>query len=891
MTDTDKEARLIQRCVDDINRRIRLDGKTPRQAYDLIKEEYDDLDMGENAYKALDSAFNEVTAQIQNIEKLSIVSSVRSKREHWYTGPGKESPAWNAYKQRLIEKGWEDTVTSIDESSTAVVAELHNPGISKFSGRGLVLGYVQSGKTANMTGVIAKAADAGYSLIIVLTGMIEKLRKQTQDRLQIDLLNREDSGSWHYWTTTDADFVHPTNPGFQFDTQSRNIMVLKKNTNVLGRLLDKLSNTSRPELLKTPVLIIDDECDQASVNATGKRDAWSIINGHIRNLLQFFPRASYVGYTATPFANVLIDPAIEPEKPEDLYPRDFIFPLPKPEAYFGAEKIFGRDPLEGEESSDPTEELNLIRKIPDDEISSLRPDLKKGEYFEVTESLKEAMEYFLIATALRDLRGDRSQHSTMLVHTSQLVDHHREIHNALKLSFNQIQQELVLGNNSTKARLKEIWLKEAELVPPELFEHEHVSFDDLYKQIRITSQDIEFVVENSGGETERVDYESGKSDLGKRYICVGGNVLARGLTLEGLVVSFFLRTSKQYDTLMQMGRWFGYRQGYEDLPRVWMTDEMADNFKDLATVEAEIRNEIDRIRRAERTPLDLAVPIRKIPGLAITSKNKMYASRVVNLSFSGTHRQTFRFHHQESSILEANTDAGAKLLERAVKESSKEITSQGILFRSVTRSSVLEFLNSYRIHESQIDLIDGDRNHLSEYIQRCSNKNPDSLSKWNIGLVQKKRVSENETKVNLGPLKNVNLITRSMFRSLENGDADIKALMSKSDLKIDLVNSDGVANDWNAIKEARQKQSGSDCPLIILYLIDKDSSPTPRKGRQGQEISGSRKPLGAISHVLGFGIVFPDIPGEVESSYQVEVSLPDWDDAEEAMEEEVDQPE
>lgn len=890
MTDTDKEARLVQRCVDDINRRIRLDGNSPRQAYDLIREEYDDLEMGLNAYKALESAFKEVTAQIQNIEKLSIVSSVRSKREHWYTGPGKESRAWTAYKHRLSEKGWEATIPSIDESSTAVVAELHNPGISKFSGRGLVLGYVQSGKTANMTGVIAKAADAGYSLIIVLTGMIEKLRKQTQDRLQIDLLNREDSGSWHYWTTTDADFVHPTNPGFQFDSQSRNIMVLKKNTNVLGRLLDKLENTSGPELLKTPVLIIDDECDQASVNATGKSDAWSIINGHIRRLLQFFPRASYVGYTATPFANVLIDPTINPERPEDLYPRDFIYPLPKPEAYFGAEKIFGRDPLDGEESQDPTEELNLIREIPDDEITMLRPDMKKGEHFEVTDSLREAMEYFLIATALRDLRGDRDQHSTMLVHTSQLVDHHREIHNSLKKSFGRIQQELDIGDEKIKARLKEIWTKEAGFVPPELFGHKRVSFDDLFNQIKLTSQDIEFVIENSGGETERVDYDSGEDGLGKRYICVGGNVLARGLTLEGLVVSFFLRTSKQYDTLMQMGRWFGYRQGYEDLTRVWMTAEMADNFKDLATVEAEIRNEIDRIRRAERTPIDLAVPIRKIPGLAITSKNKMYAAKVVNLSFSGTHRQTFRFYHKDPSILKSNAEAGARLLERASAESSKEYSDQGIVFRSINRNTVLEFLNAYQIHESQIDLVDGDRNHLSEYIQRCSSKNPDSLSRWNIGLVQKKRMSESDPRISLGPIEGIGLITRSLFRRLESGDADIKALMSKSDLKIDIKATEGIANDWNEIKKARQEGEGSNCPLLILYIIDKDSSPAPRKNKDGQEISGSRKPLEAIDHVLGFGIVFPDMPGESEASYQVEVSLPDWDDAEEAMEEEVDQP-
>lgn len=878
---------LEQRLVTEIQHK----GLTLEQALDTVWEDLELVDVPDSVFENLNVAYQRLKSRLQNIHHLTRVNAVRTRRQPWYSGPAESSPNWNAYKDFLVKKGWGDTIASIDESSTQVVSLLYNPGTPKFESRGLVLGYVQSGKTANMTAVIAKAADAGYKLVIILTGMIEKLRKQTQVRIESDLTLQEGAQKWHHWTTRDADFnVHPTYPGFQFDQSQRNIFVVKKQKDVLERIVEKLQNTDLITKNSIPVLVIDDECDQASVNASGKDNDITTLNRLIRQVMEHFPRHSYVGYTATPFANVLIDPSVSPKEPLDLYPKDFIYTLPKPEGYFGAEKLFGRDLLDAEQALDDDEELDIIRTIPDDEIPYLT--VKNGESdFELTDSAKESLDYFLIATAVRNLRGQGDKHSTMLFHTSHLRSVHGLIADEVrKLLQNRIRL-LRKGSSAYLKDLERIWGREKSKVPPSLYGYDEPKFPDLQPEILASAEAARVVVVNSESD-DVLDYSGGEGSLGERYIAIGGNVISRGLTLEGLVSSFFMRTSKQYDTLMQMGRWFGYRHGYEDLPRVWMTRELEDIFYRLATVEADIREKIRVYEQEEPdiTPLDVAVRIRQIPGLAVTARNKMRSARKCSFSFAGEHRQTTRFPHKDSKILKGNWEAAESLVNNALKSSKLERSGQGILVRDVDRALIEQFLNTYRIHPSHADLVDhkSGANHLLSYINKRKINSPKSLVTWNIGIIQPK-AERSTASTSMEGIDALKLINRSMFQELVNGDADIKSLMSRSDITIDMADFSAGKESWEAIKSVRQ-QSGVDMPLLLLYPIDKDSEPAPRSVKgSGKKIDSKRLPLNADFHVMGMGILFPKAAGEDEASHYIEVVLPELEERDEGDEEELEE--
>lgn len=877
----------IKKCLKDLRFAIELEGKNPHQAYEELRAEYQDEDYSPAWREAADEAIKNHKEQIAGIERLGVGKRLRGKiHDQWYTGPKVDANFWPAYVNHLKLKGWAGAIPSIDESSTNVVAMLPNPGATKFSGRGLVLGYVQSGKTANMTGVLAKAADSNYRFIIILAGMTDKLRNQTQKRFISDLISHDKDGIWQEHTAPDHDFCEQTSPGFVFGDHYRHIMVVKKNTHVLKRLLNKLKNTNESERKNCPVLIIDDECDQASVNASGYQDKMSAINKHIREIIGMLPRVTYLGYTATPFANLLIDPSIDQNNPEDLYPRDFIYTLPKPDDYFGAERIFGRDMLDADDEPPADESLDILRSIPENEWDSLRPRnaaARAGFDFEVTDSLQDAIDYYLLATCVRNTRGDRSQHSSMLIHTTMLVMPQDQIAAGIRKHLDIMKADI----GRTKKRLEKCWGRENQRVESSAFGLKEVSFDELWPEFKETIESTEVAVEN-GESTSRVNYDD-SNGLGKRYIVVGGNVLARGLTIEGLVVSFFLRTSAQYCTLMQMGRWFGYRHNFEDLPRIWMTDEMRSNFLDLATVEAEIRYEIEVYEKSELTPLDVAVKIRKLPGLAITAKNKMMAATKCHLSLNGAHRQTRRFYDKNKDILQANWNAGAKLLDDVITGEGLKVKNKktGRLISDVSVKYIEKFLAEYKIHNKHPDLVEtrGNRtvNHLLEHIKQ-QNEKDGSHSVWNVAVIEP--VKGEQSELPLGCLGEVRMVNRSCFQRLENGDADIKALMSKSDLKIDLPDGVDVAADWNAIKTERMAHTESSRPLLLLYAINKNSAPQQIKGKKPT----SREKLNAVMDVLGIGILFPGVDDKSDTVYYVKVDVEEDTEYEEnAWEEDDDQ--
>ena len=547
-----------RRFLSSIENAVRSGNTKDSVVQEFRKEFYD----SPTSLDAIDAASKRWDNEVAGIKYMSGVPSLTNQRMDWYRGPQVGDVFWPALQTYLLsDKGWDDlTVQSIDDASTKVVAHLDYPHLPEFSTKGLVLGYVQSGKTANFTAVISKAADAGFRLFIVLSGMTNSLRLQTQARLDDELVNLK-TDRWVPLTTQGFDFSGQIpNLSAMLNTDQPHLAVVKKNKSRLEKLIKMISETERSILKTTPVLVIDDECDQASVDASGEleRDP-TTINRLVRELLGLLPKASYVGYTATPYANVLIDPTY----PDDLYPRDFIVALPRPNRYFGAETIFGRGILETDPDDISFDGHDLIRYIDESEIESLRPQNARNRddfEFGVTPSMRQAVLYYLLAAAARCARGQGDKHVTMLVHTSQYVQAHDDARGPLSDLLDEAKSLLRMQDVDFVAELRALWDAEQERVPSAGFPGcPQTSFTDLEPHLSSCADETKVIVENSQAD-ERIDYTRDP----RKYIVVGGNVLARGLTLEGLVVSFFLRTSKQYDTLMQMGRWFGYRPGYED---------------------------------------------------------------------------------------------------------------------------------------------------------------------------------------------------------------------------------------------------------------------------------------------------------------------------------------
>ena len=573
-----------------------------------------------------------VMRQFDRIEILHNYSVLRS-RPRWYFGPKSTDLHWPAVREFLLNaKNWlEVDIDAIDEASNEVVSLLEDPTQDRFSCRGLVVGHVQSGKTANMTAVAAKALDAGYDTVIVLAGLTNKLRFQTQLRLFDDLVRRNPM-NWQVLTPNeqDRDFRAPAQGGFLSHVDKAQLAVIKKNVSPLRELKHAVERTLPAVRSKLRILVIDDECDQASINSARGELDMTAINRRIRELLSLLPAVTYVGYTATPFANVLINPyRAEGQELDDLYPRDFITALPRPASYFGTERLFGVTPSDSDDVQPEEEGLDMIRDVPIEEEAFLQPQSRRDrDTFQpvMTNSLETAILYFLACCAARHERGDGERHMTMLVHTSAYVIAHERVATLIHSWVDVNRRRIVDQESNLGQRIRQVWTAEQHRIPANITDAPAVPVDRIFENLPTVLDTIEFPVEN-GASDDRIDY-TGQT---KTYIVVGGSILARGLTLEGLTVSYFLRTTNQYDTLLQMGRWFGYRSRYEDLPRIWMPEELRLRFRALAGVEQEIRDDIEQYRRQNLTPMDAAVRIRAIPGMAITAANRIMLPQEVPL--------------------------------------------------------------------------------------------------------------------------------------------------------------------------------------------------------------------------------------------------------------------
>ena len=603
------------------------------------------------------------------------LDGVRSKIEPYY---------WNRYKKLLTEKTFSGQVlATLDSVTERILSLLENPSRQgSWDRRGMVVGHVQSGKTANYTGVICKAADAGYKLIVVIAGIHNNLRNQTQ--LRIDegfvgrdsarlLSNRDDPvqkfiGVGRFdksrrpatFTSSIKDFskIMATGVGIPLqDLKEPAVFVIKKNSSTLKNLIEWLTEhnaKSGNSSIDAPMLLIDDEADNASINLKKSNDEASRINGQIRELLKIFDRSCYIGYTATPFANIFIDPKSADEmRGADLFPRDFIVSLDPPSNYFGATRVF----IDDAES--------IIRHIDDNEV--LLPLTHKKEFLVtlLPTSLRQAVRVFLVARAIRLARGQVNQHSSMLVNVSRFTGIQRQLRNEIHTFVEKIRTSVRVNGALSQekackdteiAALHSIWLEEYSSVYPEWSTIQALLLESVapVKVVEVNS--------NSSGALNYTDHE--KSGL--NIIAVGGFSLSRGLTLEGLTVSYFLRNSMMYDTLMQMGRWFGYRPGYEELCRVWMPEEAEGWYAHIAESIEELRDELRLMEAANATPEQFGLKVRSHPDtLIVTACNKMGSSErfVVSIGLAKRFVETSILKQDETS-LNSNRRAAVRFVQK-----------------------------------------------------------------------------------------------------------------------------------------------------------------------------------------------------------------------------------
>jgi len=835
--------------------------RTPEEAYRRL------LRIIQQAHKPLlDEAYKTFLIETGRRRTLKVVPSVEETAYGaWYYGPSDDDIFWPSYNHYLLDtKKWaEETVASIDATSTKITALLQSPAEPKITTRGLVVGYIQSGKTANFTALIAKAADAGYKGFLIFSGLTNSLRSQTQSRMEEELIGPT-SDKWIRLSTVEDDF-HPgpeknVNSILSGEQPLKVIGIVKKNAVVLRRLKRWLSGASSEIRSSCPFLIVDDEADQASINSSKYDEERTAINKLLLEIMDLVPRSAYVGYTATPFANVLVDP----NYPKGLYPRNFIIDLPVPDKYFGTERIFGREALFEEDDEEIQGGLNIIRRVPNDEIVLLQPKrMKEHGSFEpeLAPSLIESIRYFWLATACRWARGQRNQHSTMLIHTTLYIAVHEKFKPLLQNYRKAILENLERGEDQFAQEIRRFerqWSTEWAATASEGLHDADCRFDQIASYLPEVIQESIIVVENSMAE-DRLTYVDGP----KIQIVIGGNTLSRGLTLEGLVVSYFVRAATAYDTLLQMGRWFGYREGYEDLPRIWMTAELEESFYDLATVEEEIRFDIRRYSEEALTPEEFGVRIRKHPVLSITSRMKMQTAITASMSYSGQRLQTLLYKLNNDQWLLSNQEAARSLLEDINQAGLHEARlNNSLLYGDVPVEYVLKFFSKYKVHESSTDF---QPNIVRGYIEEQNKRG--SLQKWNI-VVRGKRSLSSTPQFQIMPGKEVPLLNRSrrIIGISRDDTARIGTLMTVGDRIIDL---DLPADDIRGLSEHKmQKRRDREFPetgLLILYPIDKDSEPSKSNASSTQHLK--LVPLNASQNLIGVGIVFPTAVNDTPQDY------------------------
>lgn len=753
----------------------------------------------------------------------------RRRPPEWYVGERRRPGAFmSRYLQKLAEDSW--PIRSIEElrDSTVKVLELLDDPQREgpWDWRGLVVGDVQSGKTAHYAGVINRAADAGYRVIVVLAGMHNVLRLQTQQRLEADFLgwdtNPDSAGTDGRRKAIGVGLIPPrlnvdsltvAVPNGDFSIQIARqanfaplsqpcLFVVKKNGSILqnlNRWITRLPDESRA----APLLVIDDEADQASVdtrdqpllpdNTFDEDYDPTKINGEIRKLLNAFGRSAYVAYTATPFANILMhDERSAKDYGADLFPSTFIISLTPPDDYFGPSAVFGTND-DGDQDG-----LPVIRHVdqsgeawvPDQHDKTLRPRCNGEDH--IPPSLERAIDAFLLACAARAARGHDRAHNSMLVHVSRFVDVHDVVHRQVQRYVDVTRALISGGDQETLERLRRLWdidfISTGEAVQQTVFGRrtEPLEWTAVLKCLPDSGDRIQVVVTN-GRSKAGLDYEAYK-DSGLSVIAIGGDKLSRGLTLEGLTVSYFLRISKQYDSLLQMGRWFGYRRGFADVCRLYTTPDMEDWFRHVATANKELRSQIAHMQLMLATPKEYGLRVAGHSIMGVTAANKQRYALPRQVGYAGEGKiQTVMF--RDPGTVEQNAIATETFVDTlgssalSPRRPGTGATARGELWSDVSGRAVAGYLRSLIFPPESYE-IEGKR--LAGYIE--DQIRAGELTAWAVFLatgkdgIEVELASRRFRSVRRTPLADRSTSARFI----------VKSILNRSDEAIDLTDDEYV---------------------------------------------------------------------------------------------------
>lgn len=703
-------------------------------AIDLSKvlglDEVDAISCAKEAYYEIDSRMG---------LGVSLVDPEATHDKDWVHN--RKNISWfysDAYEKHLRSEGWSPTVVqSLSDVGTIILGHLQDPtSPGAWDRRGLVIGHVQSGKTANYLGLVAKAADAGYKFIIVIAGVHNNLRKQTQERIDEGFVGRtKDEDRWKIVGVGYDGYPHPaslTNIYTDFNKNTANqgwsindfskpvVLVIKKNVSTLKSLhrwLDELNSQGHGKIKDVPMLMIDDEADNASINTKKEDNDPTQTNRRIREILSLFDKSCYVGYTATPFANIFINPDAygDEQLREELFPRDFIYCLDAPTTYFGPDKVFLDD-----ESSE-----RILETIDDAENYLPFSHKKDFEVYDLPPSLYKAIRQFVVVKAIRNIRGHNAKHSSMLVNVSRFVD----IQNVVRTHINVYIKKLKEAIKANYLMPESVSEKNAHMqlirsVFEENFYDCDVEWSEVKQALHDAVESIRTFVVNSKSD-DPLDYKRyERAGVGLTAIAVGGLSLSRGLTIEGLCISYMYRNTRMYDTLMQMGRWFGYRSGYDDLCRVHLSRDSIDWYSHIAESSDDLREQIKQMRRDGLSPKKFGLYVLDHPDrLLVTATNKMRTGekRTFKHNFSGRLVESYVLSSDEK-IAQSNRELIHEYWNSGFGKGGDAIekTGKGRIVRDADLNQVAEFLNYFLVHENFLER----RSAVVTYIKSIAEKFP-----------------------------------------------------------------------------------------------------------------------------------------------------------------------
>lgn len=839
---------------------------------------------------------------------------------------------WNRYKLYMSENDPSFPVNDLDDFTDKILDKCVNPKKQgSWDRRGMVVGHVQSGKTSNYVGLINKATDAGYKVIIIIAGTISSLRRQTQERIDSGYIGRNSSafirenqnrliGVGKYKSETDiyslTSSYYKSGDEGDFSQSVANrlnipigknpvVFVIKKNKSILENLIDWFSKNENirevdgtPKLFDVPALIIDDEADAASVNASRDINDIKTINRLIRTLLNIFNQNTFIGYTATPYANLFISQDYNEEQTtavknktykigEDLFPRDFIINIKAPTNYIGAAKIFGYENANPELTKEP---LDIFREIGDYDPPFFRTINRENkdilpEY--LPPSLELAIKSFILTCAIRRVRGHENKHNSMLVHVALLVRWIDRVAYLVNEKTKEYKNAIQSEDETLLNELKELY--ETDFLPTtknvldnldytDIRIKEH-SWEEVKKELKNAVLKIDVRSVHGTRSTTNLEYHNieeidyNRHENGLSVIAVGGSRLSRGITLEGLSISYYIRTTRMYDSLMQMGRWFGYRPGYVDLCRLYTTNQIFEWFNHITMATEEMRNDFDEMTATHQRPKDFRLKVRNHHGLlTITSLNKLYFSQNIEISFSGENPQTYCLLKTKSAI-ENNFNALKNLVSTIgfpTKENRIE-TGKGkiryLFYPNSNIDSICSFIDAFKIEQPSISNAT-----LSEYISTQSRAN--KIKEWSICIVSNtdekvfiNRYENNpdETRVPKDDVMTYDLVFKDEIITLgcsvrnqpKNGRFGEHYTIAKNqiddlkDRQVDLAIKTNTTS-----KEIKEQRASEKKGLLLIYALDERGTPNVNNGIP----------------IVGYSLHFPRIDDEVKVSYTATIN-------------------